>query len=60
MREGARDWFNIDEYDYSGERLSCEVDDVPLVQPVGFVWHQKPRYRVKAGSKHITGCNQGD
>jgi len=24
------------------------VDDVRFVQPVGFVWFYKPRYRVKA------------
>jgi hypothetical protein len=56
----TRGWFNIDEYDYSGERMSCEVDDVALVQPIGFVWHQKPRYRVKALSKPISGCNSSD
>ena len=25
-----------------------EVDDVAFMQPVGFVWFSKPRYRVKA------------
>lgn len=25
-----------------------EVDDVHFLQPVGFVWFSKPRYRVKA------------
>jgi hypothetical protein len=29
-------------------RDTCEVDDVEFVQPVGFVWFSKPRYRVKA------------
>ena len=27
---------------------SMDVDDVRFVQPVGFVWFHKPRYRVKA------------
>lgn len=27
------------------------VDDVHFVQPVGFVWLQKPRYRIKAGRR---------
>ena len=35
---------------WPGERVSCEVDDVPLMQPVGFVWFSKPRYRIKAKS----------
>lgn len=29
-------------------RDTCDVDDVEFVQPVGFVWFSKPRYRVKA------------
>lgn len=32
---------------------SMEVDDVPMMQPVGFVWFSKPRYRVRAGSNRI-------
>lgn len=30
---------------------SFTVDDVHFVQPVGFVWFSKPRYRVKAGRR---------
>lgn len=32
---------------------TMEVDDVHFVQPVGFVWFQKPRYRVKAISRWV-------
>lgn len=32
---------------------SLEVDDVQFVQPVGFVWFSKPRYRVKAPSRKV-------
>lgn len=38
------------------ERLTIptfSVDDVRFVQPVGFVWHCKPRYRVKCGRRVI-------
>ena len=39
--------------DYSNEaphyNANMVMDDVPLMQPVGFVWLSKPRYRVKAG-----------
>jgi len=42
-----------DDWPFFPERLSCEVDDVQFVQPVGFVWHSKPRYRVKAISRKI-------
>jgi hypothetical protein len=31
-------------------RDTCDVIDVPLLWPVGFVWFSKPRYRVKAKS----------
>ena len=41
------DWY-FDDYP---RPLSMEVDDVRLVQPVGFIWHSKPRYRVKAMAK---------
>lgn len=37
--------------DWSNDRVSIDVDDVHFVQPVGFVWFQKPRYRVKAKSR---------
>lgn len=30
-----------------------EVDDVQFVQPVGFVWHTKPKYRIKARSRKV-------
>lgn len=30
-----------------------QVDDVRFVQPCGFVWFYKPRYRVKAGRKVV-------
>lgn len=30
---------------------SMSVDDVHFVQPVGFIWFRKPRYRVKAGRR---------
>jgi len=30
-----------------------EVDDVHFVQPVGFVWFRKPRYRVKARGRKL-------
>ena len=33
-----------------------EIDDVPLMQPVGFVWFGKPRYRVKAGSRRVSNA----
>ncbi len=29
------------------------IDDVRFVQPCGFVWFYKPRYRVKAGRKVV-------
>lgn len=29
------------------------VDDVHFMQPIGFVWFSKPRYRVKAGRRVI-------
>ena len=29
------------------------VDDVHFVQPIGFIWFHKPRYRVKAGRRVI-------
>jgi len=35
-------------WDY--EFRTIEVDDVRFVQPVGFIWFSKPRYRVKAKS----------
>ena len=40
-------------YDWQEDRPmadTCQVDDVEFVQPVGFVWFYKPRYRVKAKS----------
>lgn len=30
-----------------------EVDDVAFVQPIGFVWFSRPRYRVKALSRKL-------
>jgi hypothetical protein len=30
---------------------STNVDDVHFVQPVGFIWFSKPRYRVKCGRR---------
>jgi hypothetical protein len=30
---------------------SMSVDDVHFVQPVGFVWFSKPRYRIKCGRR---------
>jgi hypothetical protein len=45
-------WYQWDE----GREFSppgMEVDDVRFVQPVGFVWLSKPRYRVKAGSRKM-------
>jgi hypothetical protein len=32
-------------------RDTIEVIDVDFVQPVGFVWFSKPRYRIKAKSR---------
>ena len=37
-------------YDDWPVKQTMDVQDVPIVQPVGFVWFVKPRYRVKAGS----------
>jgi len=37
----------------AGNEAHIEVDDVEFVQPVGFVWLYKPRYRVKAASKKL-------
>lgn len=53
-----RSWWQIVDDD-TPERLSCEVDDVHFVQPVGFVWFIKPRYRVKAVSRKIDGRSAG-
>lgn len=33
-----------------------EVDDVRFVQPCGFVWFYKPRYRVKC-ERRVIGCS---
>lgn len=48
-------WWQTDDFAPCGvtERQTCEVDDVPPMQPIGFVWFTKPRYRVKAGSRKI-------
>lgn len=35
------------------ESKTCNVDDVHLAQPIGFVWLSKPRYRVKAKSRKL-------
>lgn len=32
---------------------SMEVHDSAFVQPIGFIWFYKPRYRVKAKSRKI-------
>lgn len=40
-------WWRSDNYALP----SFVVDDVRFAQPVGFVWHAKPRYRVKALSR---------
>lgn len=37
-----------DYYAHHSQVPNFEVDDVRFVQPVGFVWFRKPRYRVKA------------
>lgn len=41
--------YEIDDYPDATDFLAREVIDVPLVQPIGFVW--KPRIRVKAGTR---------
>ena len=35
---------------------SMEVDDVRFVQPCGFVWFYKPRYRVKC-ERRVIECS---
>lgn len=32
---------------------TIDVDDVRFVQPVGFVWFHKPRYRIKAMGRKV-------
>ena len=38
----------MDEEVYALPAIDLMVDDVEFVQPCGFVWFEKPRYRVKA------------
>lgn len=52
----ARMWWTYDE-DEPVDRPTIEVDDVPLMQPIGFIWHSKPRYRVKAVGRKIQGAS---
>lgn len=43
-------WYDP-EYYYQQENpktKSMQVDDVLFHQPIGFIWFQKPRYRIKA------------
>jgi hypothetical protein len=49
MQESDDDWY----FTVSRTRTYIEVDDTHLMQPVGFAWFQKPRYRVKAKSRKI-------
>jgi hypothetical protein len=30
-----------------------QIDDVPIQAPIGFIWHGKQKYRVKAGRNVI-------
>ena len=45
-------WWDLSPYPFSH---MINVDDVRLVQPVGFVWFAKPRYRVKAVGRKVAG-----
>lgn len=38
---------------YAETPPNFEVDNVRFVQPVGFVWFSKPRYRIKAKSRKV-------
>ncbi len=46
----SREWYRLEDAPHS---KSTSVDDVHLAQPIGFVWHRKPRYRVKAKSRKL-------
>lgn len=43
---------DINDYWYhdNPNQFAVLVDEVYFVQPIGFVWFSKPRYRIKAGS----------
>ncbi|UPT53367.1 hypothetical protein [Synechococcus phage Yong-L2-223] len=45
-------------YDRWVSPTTMNVDDVQFVQPVGFVWHSKPRYRIKCVSRRTTQENK--
>lgn len=49
----ARSWWEMYDSEDAVSVPGMQVDDVLLVQPVGFVWFQKPRYRVKAEGRKI-------
>jgi hypothetical protein len=49
MQASDEDWY----FTVARARTYVEVDDVRFVQPVGFVWFERPRYRVKAGSRRV-------
>lgn len=48
-------WHGLDYVDIESWPTSktAQVDDVYLAQPIGFVWHTKPRYRVKAPTRNM-------
>lgn len=55
MRQNPQSWWQEDDFApcETVERPTIEVDDVPLMQPIGFIWFTKPRYRVKAVGREI-------
>lgn len=54
MNQEPRSWWDID-FDFlpTPRTTSTQVDYVHLAQPIGFVWHSKPRYRVKARTRKV-------
>ena len=55
MKPSPKAWWQEDDFAPCEmvDHRTIEVDDVPLMQPIGFIWFTKPRYRVKAESRSI-------
>lgn len=50
---------SLDTY-YWPQARSIDVDDRGLMQPIGFVWFSKPKYRVKANMRKIEKASAND
>lgn len=48
-------WFDLNHWrlEDSPKSVTMQIDDVPIQAPIGFIWHGKQKYRVKAGRNVI-------